>query len=112
LDADQVVDEWEKSCRLLGSEYRPKLVSICDANDDAWRAVGELKAACMVLGTGLATRDFGGLSSLAPSVDWVMLSGGFTLMRHPSVLLASMVKLAMRQIPIVVSGVFEGGFLV
>jgi D-threo-aldose 1-dehydrogenase len=112
LDADQVADEWEKSCRLLGSEYQPKLVSICDADDDAWRTVSDLKAAGMVLGAGLATSNFGGLNSLAPSVDWVVLMGGFTLMRHPADLVAVMADLAARQIPIVVSGVFEGGFLV
>jgi D-threo-aldose 1-dehydrogenase len=112
LEADQVADEWEKSCRLLGSEYRPKLVSICDADDRAWRAVSELKAAGMVLGVGLATSDFGGLSSLAPSVDWVVLTGRFTLMRHSADLVAVMAELAARQIPIVVSGVFESGFLV
>jgi D-threo-aldose 1-dehydrogenase len=112
LDADRAADEWEKSCRLLGGEYRPKLVSIRDADDDAWSAVGELKGDGLILGAGLATRNFGGLSLSAPPVDWVMLTGGFTLMRHPSELLASMAELAARQIPSVVSGVFEGGFLV
>ena len=112
LDADRVADDWEKSCRLLGSEYRPKLVSICNADEDAWRAVSELKAAGSVLGAGVVARDFGSLNSLTPSVDWVVLTGGFTLMRHPAELLASMAELAARQIPIVVSGVFDGGFLV
>ena len=112
LDADRVAVDWEKSCRLLGSEYRPKLVSICDADEGAWRAVGELKATGSVLGAGVVARDLGSLTSLEPSVDWVVLTGGFTLMRHPAGLLASMVELAARQIPIIVSGVFDGGFLV
>lgn len=112
LDADRVADDWEKSCRLLGSEYRPKLVSICDADESAWRAVSELKVAGLVLGAGAAARDFGTLSSLAPAADWMVLTGGFTVMRHPAESLASMAELAARQIPIVVSGVFEGGFLV
>jgi D-threo-aldose 1-dehydrogenase len=112
LDADRVADEWEKSCQLLGSEYMPKLVSICDADEDAWRSVSELKATGAVLGAGLMTSDFGGLNSLAPPADWVVLTGGFTVMRHRSELLAAMAELAARQIPIVVSGVFEDGFLV
>jgi D-threo-aldose 1-dehydrogenase len=112
LDADGVVDDWEKSCRLLGSRYRPKLVSICDADEIAWRKIGELKAAGFVLGTGLVARELGSLSSLTPSVDWVVLASGFTLMRHPRELLASMAELAARQTPIVVAEVFEGGFLV
>ncbi len=49
---------------------------------------------------------------LVPAADWVVLAGGFTLMRHPPEVLASMAELAGRQIPIVVSGVFDGGFLV
>jgi D-threo-aldose 1-dehydrogenase len=112
LDADRVADDWEKNCRLLGSKYRPKLVSVCDADENAWRAVGELKSAGLVLGAGVATRDFGALVSLAPSPDWMVLTGGLTLMRHPAGLLASMAELAARQIPIIVSGVFDGGFLV
>jgi D-threo-aldose 1-dehydrogenase len=112
LDANRVADNWEKSCRLLGSKYRPKLVSICNADESAWRAISQLKAAALVLGTGVVARDLGSLSSLTPSVDWVVLTGGFTPMRHPAELLASMAELAARKIPVVVSGVFDGGFLV
>jgi D-threo-aldose 1-dehydrogenase len=112
LDADRVAVDWEKSCRLLGSEYPPKLISICDADESGWPAVGELKSAGLVLGAGVAARDLRTLSSLTPSADWMVLTGGFTLMRHPAELLASMTELAARQIPIIVSNVFEGGFLV
>jgi D-threo-aldose 1-dehydrogenase len=112
LDADQVAVGWEKSCRLLGSEYQPKLISICDADESAWRAVSELKAAGMVLGAGIATRDFSTLKSLVPSADWMVLAGGFTLMRHSAELLSAIAELAAWQVPIIVSGVFDGGFLV
>src|SRR3954468_21384901 len=53
LDADRVADDWEKSCRLLGSDYRPKLVSICNAGESAWQTIGELKAAGFVRGVGV-----------------------------------------------------------
>ena len=112
LEASRIADDWEKSCRLLGTEYRPKLVSMWDADKSAWRAIGELKATGMVLDAGAVTRDFSQLDSLTPSADWIVLTGGFTPMRHREELLASMAELAARQIPIVVSGVFEGGFLV
>jgi D-threo-aldose 1-dehydrogenase len=112
LGADQLAEDWEKSCRLLGSEFRPKLISICNPGDAACRTVSEWKAAGLVLGAGVASRDLQLLSSLSPVVDWVVLTGGFTLMRHPTELLTLMAELAARQIPIVVSGVFEGGFLV
>src|SRR5215212_10299710 len=112
LDADHITDDWEKSCRLLGSEYRPKLLSICGPHETAWQAVCDLKAAGKVLGGGVATKDFDALSSLAQSVDWIVLTSGFTIMRHSAALLASMAELAARQISIIVSGVFDGGFLV
>ncbi len=111
LDADQVAADWEKSCRLLGDEYQPKLVSISNADESAWRAVSELKSAGLVLGAGVSTSRLGGLNALMSSVDWVILTEGFTQMRHPAELLTSMTELAARQIPIIVSGVFEGGFL-
>jgi D-threo-aldose 1-dehydrogenase len=112
LDVDHIQDDWEKSCRLLGSEYRPKLVSICGTNESACRAACQLKTARLVLGVGIATRDFAALSSLAPPPDWMILTGGFTPMRHSAAMLDSMADLAARQIPILVSGVFDGGFLV
>src|SRR6476659_4092011 len=62
LDVDQITDGWEKSCRLLGSEYRPKLVSIRTTNESEWRAVSELKAAGQVLGAGIAAKDFEAVS--------------------------------------------------
>jgi D-threo-aldose 1-dehydrogenase len=112
LDADHVVDDWQKSCRLLGDKYQPKLISICEPVENAWRAAIELKTAGVVLGAGVATSDFSGLNLLAPAVDWMLLTGGFSLMRHSAERLASMGELAARQIPIIISGVFEGGFLV
>src|SRR5205809_2730783 len=36
LDSTQLVECWEKSCRLLGGEYIPKLISIANVDDDAW----------------------------------------------------------------------------
>ncbi len=112
LDSNQVLDDWEKSCQLLGSEYRPKLVSICNVNEGTWRTIGELKAAGMVRGIGIAANDFRALDPLSLQVDWVILTCGFTLMRHQAERLAGMGELAGRQIPIIASGVFDGGFLV
>ena len=112
LDADQVADEWEKSCQLLGRKYRPKLVSVRGGDEQAWRAICDLKAAGRVLGAGISTSDFSELGSFTPALDWMVLTSGFTALRHPAKLLASMADLAARKIPILVSGVFDGGFLV
>ena len=105
---------WEKSCLLLGNDYRPKLVSIDQPNDDAWRAASELKNAGEVAGVGIVVKDLQDatnlVSSLAP--DWLTLAGGFTLMRQQAEAVALMSAAAEEQIPIVVAGVLEGGFLV
>ena len=42
--------------------------------------------------------------------DWVTLAGGCTLMRHSREMLAFMGELAQRQIPLLLGGVFDGGF--
>jgi D-threo-aldose 1-dehydrogenase len=112
LAANRIGDDWERSCRLLGTEYRPKVISIDDPTESEWRAVSELKAAGLVRGAGLITRNLSSPSSLEPSPDWIVLAGGFTLLRHPPEMLTGMAQLAMQEIPIIVSGVFDGGFLV
>lgn len=111
---ERIMECWEKSCRLLGDEYRPKLVSICDVDDDTWRSVSELKAAGRVLGAGIVATDWRVSEILAVSYepDWITLASGCSLMRHSREMLAFMGDLARRQIPIVVGGLFEGGFLV
>ncbi len=77
VDSNRIADRWEKCCRLLGSEYRPKLVSVCDADGEAWRAVSELKTAELVCGIGIATVDLHACRSLTQPVDWVVLDGWF-----------------------------------
>jgi D-threo-aldose 1-dehydrogenase len=109
--ADRLADDWEKSCHLLGTDYRPKLVSLQDANELTWQAVCELKASGSIRGAGVVTSDLSGLRSLTPTPDWVILARGFTIMRHSNDIVDSMAQLASQRIPIIVSGVFDGGFL-
>lgn len=110
LDSDRITNDWEKSSRLLGSDYAPKLVSLRNANDEAWRAAWELKAARAVRGVGMVMDDLA-VAQLTPPPDWIVLTRGFTLMRHSTAVLASMQEFASQQIPVIVSGVFDGGFL-
>lgn len=111
LDSAQPLECWEKSCRLLG-DYRPKLVSVLNADDDALRAVGELKVAGMLRGVGVAVNDVRALDRCLPNADWVLLGGGFTVLRHPPESVAFLSDLAKRHIPVVMSDAFDGGFLV
>jgi D-threo-aldose 1-dehydrogenase len=50
------------------------------------------------------------LRSIEP--DWVTFNGGCTVLRHSPERLAFVAELLGRHIPVMLSGVFEGGFLV
>ena len=109
-----IAECWEKSCLLLGDDYRPKLVSIDRPDDDAWRAANELKNAGQVAGVGMVVNDLQGATDLVSPLepDWLTLAGGFTLMRQRAEAVALMATATEKQVPIVLAGVFEGGFLV
>ena len=82
-DFNRVHLYWEKSCRLLGDDYRPKLISVAQGSEEAWRAANELKNARLVQGLGLEVRDISEFDlGAATHADWVALRGGFTIMRH------------------------------
>ena len=109
---------WERSCRLLGDAYQPKLVSVSGTNHGALQTAKQLKADGLVKGVGIvinnlhdSLRDAAGRMSAAEP-DWVQLTGGFTVMRQHPAAVALLEGLATRHIPAVLSGVFEGGFLV
>ncbi len=107
-------ESWEKSCWLLGTEYRPKLLSIKEPDEASWQEAVNLKNAKVVQGVGFAAEDWEaalvGLRSIEP--DWVTLSGGCTVLRHSPDRLAFVAELMGRHIPVILSGIFEGGFLV
>ena len=133
LRAAQVLQSWERDCQLLGGKHLPQLLAINRPDKylalatspadrqrrfrdvlDAYGALYELKAACQVVAVGIAARDWRVVKEIAEAVavDWVKLSHCCTVMRHAPELVAFMTSLAERQVPIVSSGVFEGGFLV
>jgi D-threo-aldose 1-dehydrogenase len=111
LDSNNIVECWDKSCRLLGEPYRPKFVSVTKSDVGGWQSLCELKAAGMVRGIGFSLGATDGLDRSLPDIDFTILHGGFTLLRHQQEMCALMAGLAERQIPIVVSDVFEGEFL-
>jgi len=112
LGAQSITECWEGSCRLLGDEFRPKLVAIENVDETNLRFTAELKSAGQVVGVGLAVGDWRRANSArAFDPDWKMF-GGCTVMRHPPEVLGFLSMQAMNRIPVVLSGVFEGGFLV
>lgn len=128
-----VLASWNETCRLLGGNHRPQLVAL-DAPDeylaaarspaergqrfqeilDAYRALEELKASRQVAAVGVAAHEWQVAREIdaAVGLDWVLLIGGFTIMRHPPELLDFMAQLAARKTPIVCAGVFHCNFLV
>jgi len=108
-----IVETWQKSCRLLGEEYLPDLVSISNSNGEGARSVHALKAFGAVRGCGVVAPDCEsgreGVATIDP--DWVSLAGGCSIMRHPPEMRVFMAEMAEREVPIVASDVFEGGFL-
>lgn len=115
VDAQQtsLAECWDKSCSLLGDEFRPKLVAIDRADDASLQLVSALKEAGDISGVGSVARDWhqanNSLAEFDP--DFVMIRG-CTVMRHPPDVLEFMADMATNQVPVVLSGVFEGGFLV
>jgi D-threo-aldose 1-dehydrogenase len=109
-----VSETWEKSCRLLGDMYRPKLIAVQDGNEHDWQAAVELKASGRVRGVGVVASanpvGFEDATAIAP--DWITLACGPTIMRHSAEVLAWLRELERQRIPIIASGVFDGGFLV
>ncbi len=117
LATDGAVQEcWEKSCRLLEDAYRPKLIVAAAKDLKAWQIARGLRDSGQVLAAGLCISGHG-LATASENlpydeVDFVELVGGYTLMRHSPAAVSLLHLLAERQIPVILSGVFEGGFLV
>jgi len=112
LDSNRLSECWEKSCRLLGDEYRPRFISVVDADDGASRILSELKASGKVDGIGIATKDWRKFTLIASPIDWVVLSQGLSVMQQSTEVFSVMSEVAQRGISIIAGGVFGGCFLV
>lgn len=117
LATDGPVQEcWEKSCRLLGDVYQPKLITTAAGDVEGWLVARGLRVACCVRGVGISIDSYEVSSACKDisfdEVDFVELVGGCTLMRHSHEVMSLLQELADRQIPVILAGVFDGGFLV
>ncbi|HVT26785.1 MAG TPA: aldo/keto reductase [Lacipirellulaceae bacterium] len=112
IDSTCPIECWEKSCRLLGEAYRPKLITVGNVDEEAWQAVSGLKTSGLVRGVGVFTSDADALNLHPVDADWVWLHGGLTLLNHPAETIDFLKELAGRQTPIFASEVFGGGFLI
>jgi D-threo-aldose 1-dehydrogenase len=133
ISYDGILECWEESCRLLGNDYKPRLVSVHDPDeylaaaaspadrrrrfDDvigAYRALHDLKQKAEVKGIGVGAKNWHVIREIADVValDWVMLAGSLTVMQHPPDLLDFIAQLAAADVAIINSAVFHSGFLV
>lgn len=132
ISYDGILRCWEEGCALLGGR-KPALISVHDPDeylaaavdaddrkrrlDDligAYRALVELRDAGEAVGVGVGAKHWRSIEELDRycDFDWVMFANSFTIMHHPIELRQFMDKLAARQIGVLNSALFHGGFLV
>lgn len=116
LAANRAVQEcWDKSCRLLGDVYRPNLIVAAAGDEEGWQVARSLRDSGRILAAGIriSGQEVATATEHVPydEVDYIQLVGGCTVMRHsPEVI--SLLQDLDRRIPVVLSGMFDGGFLV
>jgi len=132
LGHEQIEERWETDCRLLGESYRPKFVALSrpgatdhglpsseageidDRLSEALRSAHIWKASGQVAAVGISSREWSAIKNVAATneLDWVRISGGYTLWRHPAERTDQLNRLAEREIAIVNADVFHDGFLI
>lgn len=132
ISYEGILECHEEGNRLLGG-YEARLVSVHDPDEylaaadsaadderrfrdilEAYRALGELKAAGKADAVGVGAKNWLSIRRLHEAgvrFDWVMLANSYTVMRHPRELRNFMEELKRRGVAIVNSAVFHGGFL-
>ncbi len=133
ISYDGIIACWEQGNRLLGSRYKPRLVSVHDPDEyisqvsdkdeykkryqdilDAYRALSDLKASGEISGIGIGAKNWQTIEMLEKDIelDWVMFANSMTIFSHPAELLKLMTKLHQKGIGIINSAVFNAGFLI
>jgi D-threo-aldose 1-dehydrogenase len=123
---------FEQGNELLGGTYKPQLLSVHDPDEyinqginpeekeklfknilEAYRALSDLKNQEKIKAIGIGSKDWTIISKVSEYVelDWVMFANSLTIMNHPPQLLAFINKLFKKEITIINSAVFHGGFL-
>ncbi|WP_343672308.1 aldo/keto reductase [Chitinophaga sp.] len=131
ISYDGILECYEQGNNLLG-DYHAELVSVHDpdeyllaAEDEtdeqrryldilgAYRALHDLKRQGKVKSIGVGAKDWRVIARIAEDValDWVMIANSMTIHSHPPQLLNFMSALEERNITIINSSVFNGGFL-
>jgi len=131
ISYDRIIACYEQGNTLLNG-YKAAWVSVHDPDEylagavtaqerdqryadilDAYRALNELKLQGHVKAVGIGAKDWKVIQRISRDVelDWVMIANSMTMHDHPADLIEFMKQLSARQIVIINSAVFNGGFL-
>jgi len=127
-----ILDCWEQGCELLGSYYKPQLVSVHDPDEyllaardpedrskrlgdvlGAYQALFELKEMGEVKAVGIGAKDWLTIRELYDHVkfDWVMFANKLTIFHHPPEIIEFIERLHGDGVGIINSAIFNAGFL-
>lgn len=127
-----ILECFEQGNELLG-KYNSQMVSVHDPDEylatannteedkklyqdilDAYRALSDLKKQGKVKSIGIGSKDWRVVQRIAKdvSLDWVMIANSLTLKSHPKELIDFIEELHQKNIAVINSAVFNGGFLI
>ncbi|WP_406825997.1 aldo/keto reductase [Pedobacter sp. KACC 23697] len=131
ISYDGILKCFEQGNELLGN-YQAQMVSVHDPDEylfashseedyqeryqqilDAYMALAELKAAGLVSSIGVGAKDWKIIQAIVADVklDWVMIANSLTIKSHPPDLIAFIKALNQKNIKVINSAIFNGGFL-
>ncbi|MEH3114583.1 aldo/keto reductase [Pedobacter terrae] len=131
ISYDGILKCFEQGNELLGN-YQAQMVSVHDPDEylfasngeadykeryqqilDAYMALAELKAAGLVSSIGVGAKDWKIIQAIAADIelDWVMIANSLTIKSHPADLIAFIKELNQKNIKVINSAIFNGGFL-
>lgn len=131
ISYDGILKCFEQGNELLG-HYKAQMVSVHDPDEyliaseseedykeryqqilDAYMALAELKSAGLVSSIGVGAKDWKIIQAIAADVDldWVMIANSLTIKSHPPDLIAFIKELDQKNIKVINSAIFNGGFL-
>ncbi|MFT3901799.1 MAG: aldo/keto reductase [Niabella sp.] len=137
FDAEQkisyqgILECYRQGIELLDG-YTPQFVSVHDPDDylhaatseddykqryedilEAYRALNDLKKQGMVMAVGVGAKDWHSIKKISEdiSLDWAMIANSYTIFNHPKDLIDFVESLRKKDITIINSAVFHGGFL-
>ena len=127
-----ILECWEQGLELLGGNYNTPILSVHDPDEfvvtatnakeraekmdavmESYHALLELKQQGKADAIGIGSKDWRIIREITNQIDldWVMLAVSFTIMDHPSELIEWIEDLARKNVSVINSAVFHGGFL-